>query len=194
MLNHPQRTCIGCRKGLPKGDVVRIVAGPLGAVIDYRGKLPGRGAYVCPSPECIKKAVSKGSISRALKTRTSVPQPDEFIRMLIAAVTEKMESLLTMAARAGMLKPGYSAVRDSIEKQKALLVIFASDISDGTRERLMPLIFETAAVHTIPFSKDDMGRLIGREAVGVVAVEDEGFADAIRKEIVRLKTLRNAGH
>ncbi len=33
--------------------MIRIAAGPLGIVIDYREKLPGRAAYVCPTVECI---------------------------------------------------------------------------------------------------------------------------------------------
>lgn len=194
MLDHSKRTCIGCRKGFSKGELVRIVAGPAGAVIDYRGKLPGRGAYVCPSPDCIRKAVSRNGVARALKTRVSLQHTDELIRMLAGAVTERVRSLLAMASRAGMLKAGYSSVRVSMEKQRALLVIFASDISDGTRERLMPLILKTGTAHADVLSKDEMGELLGREAVGVVALEDEGFATTIRKEIERLKTLRSAGY
>ncbi len=55
MKHQPERTCIGCRGVFEKDEVVRIVAGPSGAVIDYREKLPGRAAYVCPAAGVHKK-------------------------------------------------------------------------------------------------------------------------------------------
>ncbi len=190
MSKTPRRTCIGCRKSLNKSDVVRIVAGPSGLVIDYREKLPGRGVYICPDPKCIKTAISKDSLSRGLKTSVKAPAFDEFIRMLSGAVKDKMISLIAMAAKAGMLKAGYSAVKDSIEKARGLLVITSSDASDATVERLM-LPDGVNACLRAPFKKDEIGGILGRDEVAVLSIEHKGFADSISKELVRLKTLLN---
>ncbi len=54
--------------------MVRIVAGPPGIVIDYREKLPGRAAYVCPTKECVTKALSKENLSRALHSKVRPPE------------------------------------------------------------------------------------------------------------------------
>jgi len=63
----PQRQCLGCREMKPKPELVRVVRSPEGAVsLDLRGKAPGRGAYVCRSAECLKKALRSKAISRAL--------------------------------------------------------------------------------------------------------------------------------
>lgn len=63
----PQRQCVGCREQRPKGELVRVVRSPEGQVsIDTRGKKPGRGAYVCPKEECLKKAVKSRALGRAL--------------------------------------------------------------------------------------------------------------------------------
>ena len=53
----PLRQCLGCREMKPKKELIRVVRSPEGQVsLDFKGKLPGRGAYVCPNPQCLKKA------------------------------------------------------------------------------------------------------------------------------------------
>ena len=48
-------SCFGEMK--PKKELVRVVKSPEGEIsIDRTGRSPGRGAYVCPNPECLKKA------------------------------------------------------------------------------------------------------------------------------------------
>ena len=70
----PVRQCLGCREHKPKPDLIRVVRSPEGEVsLDFKGKKPGRGAYVCHDPECLKKARK----SRALERAFSAPLPDE---------------------------------------------------------------------------------------------------------------------
>src|SRR5205814_2231143 len=64
----PVRTCAGCRTEHPKREMVRVVRAPDGTVgPDPTGKQAGRGAYVCPMPECWQRALRAGSLARALK-------------------------------------------------------------------------------------------------------------------------------
>lgn len=54
----PMRTCIACREEKPKKEMLRIVRSASGEIsLDFSGKLPGRGAYICDSEACIKKLV-----------------------------------------------------------------------------------------------------------------------------------------
>ena len=63
----PLRQCLGCREMKPKTELVRVVRSPEGAVsVDLRGKAPGRGAYVCPSADCLKKALRSKALGRSL--------------------------------------------------------------------------------------------------------------------------------
>lgn len=49
----PERTCVACRKVLPKRDLVRIVRIPDGGIaVDETGKRSGRGAYLCRARKC----------------------------------------------------------------------------------------------------------------------------------------------
>ncbi|MGC8904978.1 YlxR family protein [Thermus sp.] len=53
MKHVPLRMCVACRKRRPKGELLRILLTETGFHLDPSGKLPGRGAYVCPdNPEC----------------------------------------------------------------------------------------------------------------------------------------------
>ena len=53
----PQRQCVGCREMKDKRALIRAVKSPQGEVsLDFTGKKPGRGAYVCPNSECLKRA------------------------------------------------------------------------------------------------------------------------------------------
>jgi len=185
----PERTCIGCRGVFPKDEVVRIVSGPAGPVIDYREKLPGRAAYVCPRPECIRAALAKGQLARALRGPVPQQTEEQFLSVLIAAVREKLFSLLSMAVKAGKLVSGFSAVDDALRKGTVALLIFADDISDGTREKI-ELHAGGGAIRQVTLStKGELGSLVGRELAGVAAIVEKGFADAVGKEAERLKGL-----
>ena len=53
----PMRQCLGCREMKPKKELLRVVRSNDGQMhIDRTGKANGRGAYVCPKAECLKKA------------------------------------------------------------------------------------------------------------------------------------------
>ena len=70
----PQRQCMGCRERKNKRDMIRVVRETSGTVsLDFSGKLNGRGAYVCPDLECLKKARKAKSLDRSLDT----PIPEE---------------------------------------------------------------------------------------------------------------------
>ena len=64
----PQRQCVGCREMKPKKELIRVVRSPEGAVsLDFGGKMNGRGAYLCPDPECLKKALRSKALDRSLE-------------------------------------------------------------------------------------------------------------------------------
>ena len=76
----PMRQCLGCREMKPKKELIRVVRAPDGEQIslDFNGKMPGRGAYLCPNPACLKKAVK----SRALERAFSAAIPAEIYERL----------------------------------------------------------------------------------------------------------------
>ena len=70
----PQRQCVGCREMKPKRELIRVVRSPEEEIsLDFRGKKPGRGAYVCPNAECLKKARKSNALGRAFSMK--IPDP-----------------------------------------------------------------------------------------------------------------------
>ena len=64
------RQCLGCREMKPKRELIRAVKSPDGEVsLDFKGKMPGRGAYLCPNGECLKKAMKSKALERAFSTQ-----------------------------------------------------------------------------------------------------------------------------
>ena len=69
----PQRQCMGCRERLEKRQLIRVVRTPEGHVqLDFSGKCNGRGAYICPKAECLKKAQKSKALDRSLEVE--IPQ------------------------------------------------------------------------------------------------------------------------
>jgi len=75
----PQRQCMGCRERKAKREMIRVVRGVDGTVsLDFGGKMSGRGAYVCPDMNCLKKALRSKALDRALE----VTIPEEIYQRL----------------------------------------------------------------------------------------------------------------
>lgn len=79
----PQRTCLGCQTVKPKRDMIRIIRTPEGSLlVDPTGKKAGRGAYVCPSIECLERLKKGKKLEKALGV-TPTPELYEEIQRLI---------------------------------------------------------------------------------------------------------------
>ena len=81
----PMRQCVGCREMKPKKELIRVVKSPEGVIsLEFRGKAPGRGAYLCPDPACLKRAMKAKALSRAFETEI----PQEIYEDLLAKMEE----------------------------------------------------------------------------------------------------------
>ena len=61
----PLRMCTGCGESKPKKELIRVVKSPDGIIsLDFTGKKSGRGAYVCPDIQCLKKARKASQFSK----------------------------------------------------------------------------------------------------------------------------------
>jgi len=82
----PMRMCTACREMKPKRELVRVVKTPEGEIkLDLTGKLNGRGAYICKSSECLKKAQKANAFSRAFSCQISAE--------IYAQLTKELEAV-----------------------------------------------------------------------------------------------------
>ena len=75
----PERKCTGCSEHFPKNTLIRVLRTPEGEIVlDDTGKRSGRGAYICKSAECLRKARK----ARRLESSLECSIPDELYSMM----------------------------------------------------------------------------------------------------------------
>ena len=86
----PMRQCLGCNSHKPKREMIRVVRLPDGGgvVLDLRGKVSGRGAYICPDKNCFKKARKAKRIEHILECEI----PEEIYDAMEAEIEEECHS------------------------------------------------------------------------------------------------------
>ena len=69
----PMRKCVGCQEMKNKKEMIRVIRTEEGEfLLDVTGRKNGRGAYVCPSRECLDKAIKSKGLERSFKQ--SIPK------------------------------------------------------------------------------------------------------------------------
>ena len=64
----PERKCMGCNEKRPKKELIRIVRTPEGEILlDDKGKISGRGVYICPKKDCFVKSRKAKRFERSLE-------------------------------------------------------------------------------------------------------------------------------
>ena len=86
----PMRMCVACHEMKPKKELQRVVRSPEGEVsVDPIGKKPGRGAYLCPKLECLKKARKSKALERKFEAEVTDEVYDMLEKTLAAMETEQ---------------------------------------------------------------------------------------------------------
>lgn len=81
----PLRKCTGCQQMKNKKELIRIVRSEEGEfALDITGKKPGRGAYICPTKECLEKAHKSKGLERSFKSAV----PKEVYEQLMQQLKE----------------------------------------------------------------------------------------------------------
>ncbi len=95
----------------------------------------------------------------------------------------KVESLLGLAMKSGNVVGGGYAVEEAVRSGKALLVVIATDSSDGTRKRLK----DKCGFYQVPFveygTRESLGCATGKGMRASLAISDLNFAKAVCAQI-----------
>lgn len=172
----PVRTCAACHGTEDPESLVRWVVDPEGNVApDLASRSFGRGAWLHPRRECIKKVT--GALSRSFK-QSVVTTPEQALGLLARAGHTRALALIGAARRQRLLAVGGQAVVDAVDSGQARAVVVARD--SGAGARLSAVERAVSAGMARGFStKDELGRLLCRPEVAVVAVLDERLAQSL---------------
>lgn len=180
------RTCVACRAAADPSELVRLVLGPDGSLVaDPRGGASGRGAWVHPTPECVRRAVPRG-VSHTLKAAVTTTA-DELLAQLSAAGTRRALSLIGAAFRARKAAAGSSAAADALARGAACLVVIAEDARAAAD--LAPVVAAVARGESLVVgTKATVGAALGRPDTAIVAIMDDGISASLRRAVA-LSTL-----
>lgn len=174
-----ERTCVGCRQKDVPDALLRFAVGPEAPHLapDVSRRLGGRGVSVHPRRACIEAAVRRGGLARSL--RRPVPVSAEVLAEMAAEqYRRRAEGLLLSAHRGGHAAVGTDAVREAMGRGQARMLVVAADAANR-RDELEALAARLGGRCVVLSTKERLGRLLGREEVGVVAVKEPGIADEL---------------
>ncbi len=182
-----ERTCVSCRQPGERDELVRLVRSPDGVlVIDDRGRLPGRGAWIHARRDCVGALVSRpGMVTRALDGEVDTTRLFETLR---GKVLVALEHGLSQAAAAGALVGGFDALTAALTEGRVVDLIFAEDCSERTRRDLLEKAGSAAAV-TVPLNRETLGARVGSAPRAAIGVLPTGAATHLRKQLHRLRAL-----
>lgn len=191
-----ERTCVGCRRKDEPAALVRLVptdAPPhLAPDIGRKGALGlrGRGVWVHPKRPCVRAAVERDRLGRSLRRAIDldVSALEEALR---AAHARRLEGLLLAGARRRRVSVGAVATRDALDAKRAQALVVASDAA-GRRDELMEAAARIGRRVVVFSTKSQLGRLLGREEVGVIGILDGGIASEVVETGRRLRDLSEA--
>ena len=187
----PKRSCLGCRQVMEQDQLVRYVVSPDGELlVDYRGRLPGRGAYTCLSRDCVRLAVQRRQFQRTFRRDLPTIDPDALNEALLVAIESRIINLLGMAKKSGVVLSGGKLVLDAMAVPgQVAVVMLAEDVSSGIAEKVV----SSATYRRIPcwrlLDKERLGRLLGKEERSVVALKAGALAESVKTEMLRYKQM-----
>jgi predicted RNA-binding protein YlxR (DUF448 family) len=177
---------------LQQDALVRFVLGPDQTVhVDYRHKLPGRGAYTCIATRCLDKACKEGRFGRAFRCSDKLQVSYALLQAeLVEELRNKVESLIGMARKSRQFVGGSQQVIAGMDdSQRFGLILLANDISPAIGERIQ----RKADALQLPvkrlLAKEQLGRLTGRVERSALAVQVGPLCDSLQQEFFRYEQI-----
>lgn len=164
------RRCVGSGEPLaPDAAALRFVLGPGDVlVLDLKGKLPGRGAWVEAKRDVLLKALKKGGFARGFKKPANLPAgqtAEGFADDIETRLEEAALGRLGLARKAGYLLIGHDTVKS--KAAKGLAYITPADGSDPEIKKLAGHLEAAASVphFPLPTARAVLGEAVGQDGV-----------------------------
>lgn len=168
--------------------MIRFVCGPDAvAVPDLRATLPGRGGYLCPRWSCLRKGLKPRGIPRSLGCGSPVDPPEVVGKKICAGLERLIKERIGHAHRAGHVCWGMDRVKEAIGAGVTDWVLVAADAANRTQHEIGHYV-EQEGVVTAP-NKVELGSILDRAEVGVVAITQPKLGNDIRALAVRWNRL-----
>lgn len=187
LQDDPERKCIATGEVQPKAGLIRFCLGPDDMIVpDLLARLPGRGFYVSADRAAIDKAAKKGLFARA--ARQPVKVPDDLADMVEQLLLRRVIDLISLARKAGDAVMGYEKVKEWLMKDKARVLVQASDGSERGKTKLRAPEGKNRFIGFL--SAGELGLAFGRERAIHAALAAGVLTTRVVEEAARLGGLR----
>ena len=181
---------MGCRKTKDKSELIRIVKTPLNSIeIDLNMKLPGRGVYICPEKDCVKKTLQKKVLSSAFKEEIDTPEVNEFFERLKKRLEDKIVSLIGISYKSGRVSSGRTQVKEEMIKNNICLIIFTEDASTDLSDKIKKYCDQKKIRYYWFSLKQNVSKALAGKERAVLGIKDMRLAKTIEKNIETLNNI-----
>ena len=181
-MTGPVRTCIACRGQASRHKLVRLVEHPTqGLVVDGRGRLPGRGAWIHVKSVCIARVATHSSLlNRALRGTVNTEDLDDRVR---AWAWRGVTDGLALARAGGALVAGHDALIAAMQGGGLTWVVTAQDASSRTLNSLHRAAGPALNFLGIPLTRDRLGHQVGAGLLSAVGVSKASSASLLNQRL-----------
>lgn len=190
----PTRQSAVSKRREDRSKLLRLTLGPDGQpFVDVLGRAPGRGVWVAPGE--LREALSAKGLERAFRGKARKLGPDAIEALLVEAsgrLEQRLLDLVGLARRAGALAYGMDAVLGRLSgRAEGIIVLTAVDLSDRSSAKVEEAVGVGRGVEWVRSSTvERLGRAIGKETVGVLAIEHRTLGPQILAEARRIAELK----
>lgn len=182
------RTCVVCKSSVVGDEVLRLILDPEGVLcVDWRRKLPGRGASVCWKRSCLEGLRQKGRLNRSFRTDVKLPEGDWPLGAARQQLIRRQRELAGLASRAGELKSGGNLVERCLMKGWPVYLGLAADTGETVAAQWQRrAVGRELALHRSLLTAEELGHALGRSGPrSIFAVGTGPLGKALQTELKR---------
>ena len=191
----PLRTCVACRHEGEKEELLRFVVDPDRAVVpDILSRLPGRGEYTCPDPQCVMKAIQRRQFQRAFKGDVVLNAEPDLINEITRLIQGRLASLVALANKAGLIVSGSDSIEKVLSPALAGGVLWVACDAAPDRQQKYAFLANRAgcSVH-VGCTSVELGGLLGKEQRTFLLLKPSGITVKLRNELERFRKFIDGG-
>ncbi len=173
--------------------MLRFVVAPDGqVVVDIKGRLPGRGLWLTPTPEAFAQARAKRGFERAARAKVRVA--DTLEQIVVQGLEQAVLEQLGMLRRAGRLVLGFEKAKAALQSGKAKQAWSSRDASASSLAKFLPSQQTRAALglrhEVLPFDSQVLGAHLGRAQTNFLALSSQADPRRLHELLRFLESLQ----
>jgi len=184
------RTCLGCGGRFPPEQLIRLIAGPEGALgVDIRRRAGGRGAHCCYQSKCVEVCLRKRQLGRVLRAGVQGTL-DVILSAIESQLAARVCFFLSLAQKSGRIASGAQGIGMAVRAGQVRFLVVASDASEGSLAKLTAVPRANGiAVYGVPLDREGLGRVLGKGPRAGAALRNGPLAMSLQDDLMRLQEI-----